>query len=108
MSSKLKELVDKLAEAGVVSFYVQAYGSGDEGQWEDPDITFGEGAASGDTDLDIDELLDEVLEERGFNYSDGAGGDLNLSIDVTTRTCSWSAFVNSTVECEEASGEENV
>jgi len=110
----LKALVDLLESVPAIhSLSVIAYGSGDEGTIEDFQLYTLEG---GDLDctstpLDVDDIterISKVIEEKDFNYYDGQGGSLHLSIDVRTRKCTWEAFIVSEVACEDSSGEDVV
>ena len=104
--SKLKELVDALEAAGVETLQVTASGSGDDGTIDEPEIEFKEGFEEEPENLS--DLIDEVFDEKGFDYYNGNGGELQLVIEVSSRTCSWSAFVNDLVMCDDASNEETV
>lgn len=104
--SKLKELVDALEAAGVESLSVTASGSGDGGTIDEPEIEFEEGFEEEPENLS--DLIDQVFDEKGFDYYNGNGGSITLAINVAERTCDWSAYVIEEVFCEDASTEEIV
>lgn len=95
MKEKLAQLVDLLAAAQVQTADFAAYGSGDEGTFEDPQYVPDDGP-----EPDVEDLVEEIFDAKGFNYYDGNGGELRLHVDVETRTCSWTAFVIDLVECD--------
>lgn len=104
--SKLKELVDALEAAGIETLEVRAYGSGDEGTIDEPDVDFKEGFSEEPENLS--DLIDEVFDEKGFDYYNGDGGSISLTITVAERKCDWTAYVIEEVFCEDASSEETV
>lgn len=111
--SALRELVDILAICRVHTLSVTAYGSGDEGSIEEYELTDEAGEEFHDANTEeydgvIETLVEKAFEEKGFNYYDGNGGELQLNINVPERTCNWSAFVNDLVMCDDASDEETV
>ena len=113
--NKLKELVDKLAAAGVHSATVYASGSSDEGTIETMQVFFGEedptkGQEPRAAELagDLEDLVDDVFAEHDFNYYDGDGGSLYLHINVATRTCQWEAHATALSLVEDFSQENTV
>lgn len=109
MTTKLKELVDALEKAGVLKMTVCAYGSGDEGTVEDAEYELPD--SCDDLDLaafDFDDLIEAAFDEKGFDYYNGNGGELQLEVNVAERTCNWSAYVRDLVMCDSESCEETV
>ena len=113
--SKLKELVDKLAAAGVHSATVYASGSGDEGMietmqvfFEEDDPTKGQEPRAAELAGDLEDLVDDVFAEHDFDYYNGDGGSLELHIDVAARTCQWEAYTMAPVLVEDFSQENTV
>jgi hypothetical protein len=105
--SALKKLVDKLAELNAVKLNVTAYGSGDEGTVDEPTVIDADGHEI-EVCEDVTDLIDEAFEEKGFDYYNGNGGELQLEVIVPERSCSWSAYYNDLVMCNSSSSEEEV
>ena len=108
---RLKELVDALAAAKAVTCAIVAYGSGDDGCIDDGgiEITYVDAEAEKAAEqLEFDDLIEAAFEEKGFNYFDGDGGELQLYIEVAERRCNWTASYTGLILDEDASNEEIV
>lgn len=89
-------LVWRLRKAGVLTCYVTAAGSGDDGSIESPGFTFKEGADDSDEVVEqlseeLDDLWEPMFDRYPFNWTDGDGGELTLHVDTVTGECSWEA-----------------
>ena len=85
---KLNELLDRLASLGVTSLTCVASGSGDEGCVGNVFCRDSEGNGVA-TDEDLQAAVEEMFDAADFNFTDGQGGELELTIDVATRAVSW-------------------
>ena len=106
--NKLKELVDKLAAAGVHSATVYASGSSDEGTIETMQVFFEEDnqeLRAKEIAEALGDLVDDVFAEHDFDYYNGDGGSLELHIDVAARTCQWEAYTMAPVLVKDFSKE---
>ena len=85
---KSSALLDKLASLGIASLSCLASGSGDEGWSGDVCCCDSDGnsVAIGD---DVQAVVEEMFDTADFNFSDGQGGELELTINVATRAVSW-------------------
>ena len=111
--SALRELVDILAICRVHTLRVQASGSGDDGSIEQYELfdeqeePF-ENEDTHEYDNVIETLVERAFDEKGFDYYNGDGGSISLTITVAERKCDWNAYVIEEVFCEDASNEEIV
>ena len=85
---KSNALLDQLVSLGIASLACIASGSGDEGWVSDVCCCDSDGNSLA-IDDDVQAAVEEMFDAVDFNFSDGQGGELELTIDVVTRAVSW-------------------
>ncbi len=82
------ELLDRLTEQKVATLTCSASGSGDEGCVDEVCCWDSEGRQVPTTD-DIESEIEQLFDNVSFDYYNGNGGELELTIDVGARSISW-------------------
>lgn len=109
------ELLQLMLNNGMTQVSTEAYGSGDEGRFDDVRIEFADGVdecvldtpTEGDDEEestledDIYQLVEDILEALDYDYYNGNGGELHFHADAATRTCGWDYYVNAAVHQED-------
>lgn len=104
----LTALVDLLEKMSVCELLAEWHGGGDEGELSGVACRDAADELMEELPEEIDETLyaalQEAADEHGFNYYDGEGGYLALTVDVPGRFATWAAQVPAYEEDDEHSG----
>ena len=86
-------LVDMLEKAGVRTLSAVWSGGGDEGELDNVECLDANGLRLEEVleegDLSLYDALQAAADAHGFNYYDGAGGRLEVTVDVQKRHLVW-------------------
>jgi len=87
--SYLKSLISEMRENGISKLVATASGGGDEGYVEGVELWDSEGGCELGEGLIDEDLVDDTMMEHDFDYYNGDGGELILTIDLNEGVVKW-------------------